>query len=261
MKKSLSIFPVVLILLLSPAGIVSGQGKTDFNVKRQIELNGEKDIQEIFLPVSENNSLLSLKITSVIHEGDLTIEVYDPEGERQGNFSIGCQYNSKTSRGAGGSKSSPETVNGQILRTFNNPISGDWIVRIIPNNPVGSLQIESSQKYRENYQSRSGFFQTPFEPIQSLIDSIQSSINENHPYKVTSTFTGTIMDTNNKPLRGASVQVKGINIGTVSDRNGNFTLMAPTFLARTLRFSYPGKKTQEVVVGEHTKFIITLMPE
>jgi len=52
-----------------------------------------------------------------------------------------------------------------------------------------------------------------------------------------------------------------MNIGTISDKNGNFTLMAPTIFARTLRFSYPGMRPQDVIVGNSTKFIITLRPE
>jgi hypothetical protein len=39
---------------------------------------------------------------------------------------------------------------------------------------------------------------------------------------------GSIQDTKNEAIIGASVIVEGTNIGTVSDINGNFMLSAPT---------------------------------
>ncbi len=55
-----------------------------------------------------------------------------------------------------------------------------------------------------------------------------------------STVSGKIMDTDNQPLIGASVVVKGSNIGTITDVDGGFTLSNIPEGAQTLIVSYLG---------------------
>lgn len=58
---------------------------------------------------------------------------------------------------------------------------------------------------------------------------------------------GTVVDETGEPVIGATVQVKGISQGTVTDFDGNFTLSAP--VGGTLLFSYVGMITQEALVS------------
>lgn len=62
--------------------------------------------------------------------------------------------------------------------------------------------------------------------------------------------------TDNQPLAGVSVTVKGTNAGTVTDAAGNYTIQAAP--GATLIFSYVGHTPQEIVVGETTNTNITL---
>ncbi|MDE6164501.1 MAG: carboxypeptidase-like regulatory domain-containing protein, partial [Muribaculaceae bacterium] len=64
-------------------------------------------------------------------------------------------------------------------------------------------------------------------------------------------ITGTVVDTSDEPLTGATVMVKGTQDGASTDFNGEFTLNAPS--NGTLVVSYIGFTTQEVKInGQQT---------
>ncbi len=62
------------------------------------------------------------------------------------------------------------------------------------------------------------------------------------------TINGTIKDSQQNPLIGVNVLVKGTTIGTTTDINGNYTLNVPD-KSSVLVFSYIGFKSKEVTVG------------
>jgi TonB-dependent starch-binding outer membrane protein SusC len=73
------------------------------------------------------------------------------------------------------------------------------------------------------------------------------------------TVTGTIKDASNEGLPGANIYIKGTTTGTSSDINGNFKLQVAENLQNgTLIISLIGYATQEVAIGQQTKFDITL---
>ncbi len=72
------------------------------------------------------------------------------------------------------------------------------------------------------------------------------------------TITGNISDAGeNIPLIGATVQVKGATVGTVTDLDGNFSLEVPAG-SEIIVFSYIGYLSQEVEIGNRTQFDILL---
>lgn len=71
-------------------------------------------------------------------------------------------------------------------------------------------------------------------------------------------ITGTVIDKDGAGVAGASVTVKGTNIGTNTGASGSFSLSAPES-ATTLILSYVGFATQEVPVGTGT-VSVTLQP-
>ncbi|PIB38448.1 SusC/RagA family TonB-linked outer membrane protein [Maribacter sp. 4G9] len=74
------------------------------------------------------------------------------------------------------------------------------------------------------------------------------------------TIAGTILDNNGVPLLGATIWVKGTNVGTITDFDGNFGLVVPEG-GTTLVASYIGFRTQEITIGSETSFTITLEPD
>ena len=73
-------------------------------------------------------------------------------------------------------------------------------------------------------------------------------------------LTGTVVDTQNMPIPGVTVIIKGTTTGTVTDAGGNFTLDVPV-AAEILQFSFVGMKMQEISLAGQTSFSIVLEEE
>ncbi|MFA5330106.1 MAG: TonB-dependent receptor [Prolixibacteraceae bacterium] len=70
-------------------------------------------------------------------------------------------------------------------------------------------------------------------------------------------LTGTVVGEDGAPIPGVTVVVKGTTNGTITDMDGKFSFAAPVDAA-ILSVSYIGMKTQEITIGNQTKFNITL---
>ena len=75
----------------------------------------------------------------------------------------------------------------------------------------------------------------------------------------TTGIKGKVSDTNQEPLIGASVLIKGTTQGTITDIGGDFTLQVPP--NTILVVSYTGFSTKDVTVGNQTQLDIVLEPE
>jgi len=69
--------------------------------------------------------------------------------------------------------------------------------------------------------------------------------------------TGKVVSATGEPLAGASVRIKGSNLGTNTDSIGNFALTVPE--EATLVISYVGYQPQELVISGRTRFEVTLL--
>ncbi|UBM58707.1 TonB-dependent receptor [Marinilongibacter aquaticus] len=72
-------------------------------------------------------------------------------------------------------------------------------------------------------------------------------------------LTGRVTDENNEGIPGASVIIKGTNLGTVTDINGNFSIQA-TGTEVVLIISYIGYLSQEVAVSGRNEIDVQLSP-
>ncbi len=75
-----------------------------------------------------------------------------------------------------------------------------------------------------------------------------------------STVKGRIVDDKNNPLFGVTVLLKGSNLGTSSDANGNYSLSIPNSNG-TLVISFVGFTSEEVPVNRRTNINIKLVPD
>jgi len=82
----------------------------------------------------------------------------------------------------------------------------------------------------------------------------QFAVKANVPPKI---VTGKINDQNGLPLPGVSVKVKDMNIGAVTDANGNFTINVPEG-SNVLVISFIGFATQEVSIANRSSVTINL---
>ncbi|HMO40335.1 MAG TPA: TonB-dependent receptor [Saprospiraceae bacterium] len=74
------------------------------------------------------------------------------------------------------------------------------------------------------------------------------------------TITGKVVDDTNTPLIGATILVLGTSSGTVSDVDGNFSLVVPAE-QNTIVVSYTGFSTRTVALGTESYYAITLESE
>jgi len=74
----------------------------------------------------------------------------------------------------------------------------------------------------------------------------------------TKRITGKVSSSENAPLEGVTVQLRGTNISTATNANGIFSLDIPAQGAKTLVFSYVGLETQEVTIAGSKTFDIVL---
>ena len=142
MRNLKSVLAVLVLILLSSFNFVKGQPPKRFVISTRIQFQVQTENSEIELPVFQQGSL-TLMITANILEGELTIELYDAKGEKQGSLFIPNQV----------LQTKPDTiekpitwyVKREISKKFDNPVKGEWTVRIIPRNAGGFLEINSSQ--------------------------------------------------------------------------------------------------------------------
>ncbi|MBI0399555.1 SusC/RagA family TonB-linked outer membrane protein [Cyclobacterium marinum] len=74
-----------------------------------------------------------------------------------------------------------------------------------------------------------------------------------------SVIKGVITEESGEPLPGATIMVKGTNIGTVTDLDGAYTITIPDNIENpVLEFSFIGFSPQEVAVGTQTEINVTL---
>ena len=94
---------------------------------------------------------------------------------------------------------------------------------------------------------------TPVAPVR--MDQPAASLAEAAP---TAQVRGTVTDEKGGALPGATVSIKGTQIGTTTDGQGKFTLNVPDG-AQTLVISFIGYTTQEVPIGNRQVFSIKLV--
>ena len=70
-------------------------------------------------------------------------------------------------------------------------------------------------------------------------------------------INGKVTDDAGGGVPGASIVVKGLTLGTVTDSDGNFNLMIPAD-SKVLVISFVGMQTQEIVIGNRSNFNIHL---
>lgn len=89
----------------------------------------------------------------------------------------------------------------------------------------------------------------------AAVESVLSSQSTQQAKKI----TGKVLDAAGEPIIGASVLVKGSGTGAVTDIDGKFSVDATT--GSTLVVSFVGYKTQELVVGNATNYVVTLQDD
>ncbi|WP_372772725.1 SusC/RagA family TonB-linked outer membrane protein [Mangrovibacterium sp.] len=87
--------------------------------------------------------------------------------------------------------------------------------------------------------------------------NLQENNLDNSSLQKEKKLTGVVKDGQGEPIPGATVVVQGTTIGAITDFDGIFTINVPDG-AKILSISFVGFTTQEIVIGQTTKFNIVL---
>jgi len=90
-------------------------------------------------------------------------------------------------------------------------------------------------------------------PVNSMAG--ESSVSAQQTQK--RTISGTVLDSKNLPIPGATVLIKGTTVGITVDADGKFQLSIPSN-AKVLVVSFIGMKTQEIAINGQTNFAFKL---
>ncbi|WP_111683916.1 hypothetical protein [Winogradskyella tangerina] len=138
MKRLLIFLPLLFVVFSSTAFAQS----TDFKITRNLGFKESSKIQSVDIKISEKTSTLKLEIACAVRKGTVTIEIYNPENEKQGEFTI----EGMESEGDGSLFSElTEGVTGHINKIINDPSLGNWQIKFIPKDATGRVNIQSRQ--------------------------------------------------------------------------------------------------------------------
>ena len=160
MKKAIlySIFLLgflILSILPSIGQITSSEeiSSTNFSLNREISLVNASEIIEVKVKCKQNQKRFNIDILTTVYRNNLKIEIFNPLKKKIDSFDVeGIQVNDENIQGFQIKDGKPTgingyTVTGEIHKIFENPIQGDWIVKIIPEEVNGKIIIKSSNNY------------------------------------------------------------------------------------------------------------------
>jgi hypothetical protein len=258
------LFALILVIIMARTGHAqdsyagtSEKDRVQFNI---FEFEGTDRYRLVF-PVPDHLDTFSISIKAYISAGDLSIEIYDPSGERSGNFRVqgqsdlskSFQYNyimrahsMSTTRGhiekdPGFFTFNEETfkhyrmgnkvAQASISRFFRAPLTGEWIIKAECTKAKGFFTIENNEWL----------------------------LKSNMP---TEFVNGTVVDTKNRPISGATIRTKDVYGGTTSDDKGEFSV---PLRDRRERYGQPEiiivqykKMKKEVIIGDQPKITVVL---
>ncbi|MEM7186862.1 MAG: hypothetical protein AAF466_09400 [Bacteroidota bacterium] len=141
MTKSIKLITAVVIFLMTTPLAFAQHSSCHSTLTRSIKLDNSSKKEEIKIEVADDVKCLGIGLNSTISEGSLTVEIFDPNGDKQGNFSVESQMSSSSSSEGKNS----EMVCGQLNKTIKEPMKGDWVVKLKPKKVTGKIQINSYQ--------------------------------------------------------------------------------------------------------------------
>ena len=144
MKSKIVVLLVIMICITFSTSSIYGQDSIRPILNKQLRLNGETGEQVVLMALRDSLKYVSIKITAIIQNGELTVELYDPTGEKYGNFSIagaismGIKNEDQFIRG----KMYTSNASGSLLRTIKNPSIGLWKANVNTKNAVGMVRLQ-----------------------------------------------------------------------------------------------------------------------
>ena len=148
MKNLLRKLSSVLLVLFLGFSVTLGQSanqkkqsdNTVFDLNKDLHLKSESNVVAVLIPIDEQNIQLLIHISTMVLGGELTIEIFDPSGEKHGNYSVGSLNSIKIE-----GKVDAGVVTGEISKSIRYAITGNWKINIIPKTATAEISIKTKQ--------------------------------------------------------------------------------------------------------------------
>lgn len=141
MKTVKLIFSIFLFLSFYTNDIAAQRTSIQYSKRMEIEIDTKEKYTEIKVP--ENGFNLKINVQSKIFAGKLKMELIDPKGEKQRNFTIESKIEAEWYKNLKDKSKIEESI-GQTTFDLNTPEVGIWIVKIISENVIGQVYINAS---------------------------------------------------------------------------------------------------------------------
>lgn len=142
--KSWNLFLVAMFWASSLA--LSAQ-TNELNLQHSLKLNEKSVEQSIKVDVAGDVESLKIDIRCSLEKGEVIIELYDPEGKRQGKFTLGSKTNIGSQADADG-KNDVQREDGKLEKIVSNPVNGNWVIKITPTKTKAQVSIRTYQAYK-----------------------------------------------------------------------------------------------------------------
>ena len=108
-------------------------------LNKNISFTSENSKAEIINLKINNDGALFFNINGYLNSGNVLVEIINPGGKKEGELSL--EY----SKGNTSGNSFTTNSSGSLNKTINKPESGEWKIKIIPQNAKGSVNILVAQ--------------------------------------------------------------------------------------------------------------------
>ncbi|GHN01704.1 hypothetical protein WSM22_31930 [Cytophagales bacterium WSM2-2] len=112
----------------------SAANMTRMNLERTVTLENDSKAEDVVISVEKETESFELVISSSVMAGKLSIEILDPSGNKQGNFSVDAQLATEKQ----------ERVTGNFHKSLKEPQSGNWKIKIMPTAAKGQIKIQTA---------------------------------------------------------------------------------------------------------------------
>ena len=143
MKNLLKLSTVILMLIGSSAIAQNNR----LSSSRSIVLKPTSVAQTIEVEVVGEVLKLKLEVVCSITGGEITVEIFAPDGSAQGKFKAGSLNTSTTISKDLLEKQDAER--GRLEKYVDKPANGVWLVKVSPKKTEGQLKIESRQTFAD----------------------------------------------------------------------------------------------------------------
>ena len=130
----------LLTTLMLLSGIIVYSQSTDFTTTRRLGFNNSVNSQSVEIKSPKDTSTLSIQILCSVENGAVTIEIFNPSGKKEGEFTV---ESTETETSNSLFDLLNEGVSGEINKLVNDPEVGSWIVKFNPDKATGKVQIVS----------------------------------------------------------------------------------------------------------------------